>query len=452
MSGADCGVGWGGAVIRVIRGDCRATLPTLESGSVQCCVTSPPYLGLRDYGVDGQIGLEASPQEYVVEIVSVFRQVWRVLRDDGTVWLNLGDSYARDSGKGQHKPGDSGKQNYIIERGGGRASGQMRLLPSDKHYGVHMGHCNQGEYLGVCCYGDDATCPAIVDGVPFGYKPKDLLMIPARVAIALQEDGWWLRSDIIYHKPNPMPESVTDRPTSSHEHVFLLTKAERYFYDGDAVREVSSDSRDYPTWEERKALGEPIRRGDPALSGYINRGNGMGGGGTRNLRNVWTISSQPFPESHFATFPPELAERCIKAGTSERGACSACGAPWVRIVTKGAPDETHRAACGADSSGGYNGQSTKGHAAAGVQDASAVKARILAGMRERISEWRPSCQCAVPTRPCVVLDCFAGAGTSLMVADRLGRDAIGIELNSDYCTMIERRLVRDAGLFAEFAT
>jgi DNA modification methylase len=330
--------------IRIVRGDCRDVLKQLEAGSVQCCVTSPPYFGLRDYGtgtwsggdpacdhrqgrpgagradgvvddraqrnrdgvgamggdcrkcgavrIDQQIGLEASPDAYVAEMVAVFREVWRVLRDDGTVWLNLGDSYANDT------------------KWGGSSGG--------KHVAALHGDTGVGR-------GKQAT----------GLKSKDLMMIPARVALALQADGWYLRSDVIWHKPNPMPEPVTDRPTSSHEHIFLLTKQPAYFYDADAVKEPA----------------------DP-----------FNGSLTRNLRNVWTIAIAPYPEAHFATFPPDLAERCIKAGSKTGD---------------------------------------------------------------------------------TILDPFFGAGTTGLVADRLGRHAIGIDLNGQYVAMSENRIRRDSPLFAE---
>lgn len=343
-----------------------------------------------------------------------------------------------------------------------------------------------------------------------GLKPKDLIMIPARVALALQDDGWWLRSDVIWHKPNPMPESTEDRPTSSHEHVFLLAKSgsakfwthrERagtrvqpapdyrwvhretgeeiavdpgddkrwrrvnlwrgsdYFFDAEAVREQGesgpSDLRKMAEALPRiggkhKTLDDALSKASAATN--IGQKRSVGTPGTRNIRNVWTITTTPFPEAHFATFPPELAERCIKAGTSERGCCPSCAAPWVRIITKGEPDTEHQRACGADVSGGYNGQSIKNHAAAGVQDASAVKARILAGLRERSYAWQPSCSCdAGDPVPCTVLDPFAGAFTAPLVADRLQRHAIGIELNRAYCEMARRRIERDAGLFADLA-
>ena len=312
--------------IRIIQGDCREVLASLPNQSAQCCVTSPPYYGLRDYGVEGQIGLEQTPAEYVAELVAVFREVRRALRDDGTVWLNLGDSYHNYR---SHMNG--GAPTNTVHRGGSRDGTEG------------FGRTNRNAHLP-------------------GLKDKDLIGIPWRVAFALQEDGWWLRSDIIWAKPNPMPESVTDRPTRAHEYLFLLTKAGRYFFDAEAVRESSvepdrmrADRFGGASWEGRQQHSE---------------GALFTGGTTRNIRSVWTIATQPFTEAHFATFPPELAERCIRAG------------------------------------------SRKGD---------------------------------------TVLDPFAGAGTSLLVADRLGRDAIGIELNADYAAMAERRIRADAGLFAQVA-
>jgi DNA modification methylase len=423
--------------VRILTGDARDVLKTLADGSVQCVVTSPPYYGLRNYQVAGQIGLEATPDEYVAQMVSLFREVRRVLRDDGCVFLNLGDSYA-SGGNGAGPPGSK----QITNPGAN--------LPPKK--------------------------------APFGYKPKDLLMIPAQVALALRADGWFLRSDIIWAKPNPMPESCTDRPTSAHEHVFLLTKRARYFYDSDAIREEASVAdwdNGTRTYGGVNKHGANVNHGDRTtgrvaglskvkIPGGCDQGDGAHGtihrdGRTsaeyqeavikpgRNARNVWTIATAPFPEAHFATFPPELAERCILAGTSAGGACVACGAPLARIIEEGAPDEAHRRACGADATGGYNGTSTKGHAAAGVQDASAVKARILAGMVEkRTSGWRRTCKCPDgPTRRCVVLDPFGGAGTVALVADRLQCDAMLIELNPEYVAMASKRCAADAGMFAE---
>lgn len=261
------------SLIRILHGDCRDVLPTLPAGSVQCCVTSPPYYGLRDYGVAGQIGLEPTPNEYVAQMVAVFREVRRVLADDGTCWLNLGDSYAGPNNgySGDDRPSNANSK--ARSNNGTRQCGQVRKMGP-------------------------------------GLKTKDLIGIPWRVAFALQDDGWYLRSDIIWHKPNPMPESVTDRPTSAHEHVFLLTKRERYFYDAGAIREADSGQ------DHRRGVVEAIDTSGGYLSSHtgIRTAEGRNGQG-RNCRNVWTISPKPFSGAHFATMPPELAERCIRAGS-----------------------------------------------------------------------------------------------------------------------------------------
>jgi site-specific DNA-methyltransferase (cytosine-N4-specific) len=400
--------------VRIIQGDCRAELAKMAAGSVHCVVTSPPYFGLRDYKVAGQIGLEPTLGEYITEMVAVLRAVRRVLRRDGTCWINMGDSYAGSSGA---QPG--------------------RKTPS-------------GTAL----------------------KQKDLMLVPARLAIALQADGWWLRKDIIWAKPNPMPESATDRPTSSHEHVLLLTKAQRYFYDADAVREGRSGDEDANTFRGDSYIdGLPSKRavtGNHKVKVPGGWDQGDGGHGTvhrdgrtaatyqaaeikagRNLRDVWTIAPHPFPEAHFATFPPRLAELCILAGTSARGCCPACGKPWVRVVAKGDADLERQRACGGDADGAYHGRSTKDHATAGVQDASAVKARILAGMVKReTAGWRQACACPDhEPAPCVVLDPFGGAGTTGLVAERLQRDAVLIELNPEYVAMATARIRRDGPLF-----
>jgi DNA modification methylase len=253
---------------QIINADARH-IP-LADCSAQCCVTSPPYFGLRDYGVAGQIGLEQSPAEYVAQMVRVFEEVRRVLRDDGVCWLNIGDSYAND------------------DKWGGTTGG--------KHaHGLH------GEPVG--------RAKRIT-----GLKSKDLIGIPWRVAFALQDAGWYLRSDIIWSKPNPMPESVTDRPTKAHEYVFLLTKLARYFYDAKAVAELALNGG------EVVQLGEKsFSRGQAAGAGIAASGNGTKDAytvkNTRNLRSVWQIATQPYSGAHFATMPPELARRCIKAGS-----------------------------------------------------------------------------------------------------------------------------------------
>jgi len=257
----------------ILVGDCIERMRSMSDASVQCVVTSPPYWGLRDYGVDGQIGLESTPQEFLAKMVAVFAEVRRVLREDGVCWVNMGDGYA--GGRGDTKTG-------LNQR-----TGQSE----------HIG--KQGDVGGI------VRAPAVPDGL----KPKDLIGMPWRLAFALQSDGWWLRSDCIWHKPNPMPESVTDRPTKAHEYVFLLTKAARYYYDADAVREEGNPAnyrkngsqRENPPGKTPQGKLDD-RRGDIDCS-------------VRNLRTVWTIPTQAFSGTHFATFPEELAARCIKAGS-----------------------------------------------------------------------------------------------------------------------------------------
>ena len=254
--------------------DCLEGLKQLPDNSINCCVTSPPYWGLRDYGVEGQIGLEKTPEEYVSKMVEVFREVKRVLRKDGTLWLNLGDSYA---GSGRGPTGRNGIGNQ------------------EKRQGFHS--------------------PKVV--IPTGLKPKDLVGIPWMVAFALRADGWYLRQDIIWHKPNPMPESVKDRCTKAHEYIFLLSKSSKYYYDAEAIKEPL-------------ARPEELLRKTPAVFGGRNKHDGYGTRkysgneyvGTytgRNKRSVWTVSTKPFPEAHFATFPPDLIKPCILAGCPAGG-------------------------------------------------------------------------------------------------------------------------------------
>jgi len=299
----------------IYQGDCLNILKTLPDVSVNCCVTSPPYYGLRDYGCEGQIGLEETPEAFVEKLVAVFREVKRVLRDDGTLWLNLGDSYA-GSGKG-------------------------------------IGGLDHGKAV----FTDGEITKT--DWSKTGLKPKDLIGIPWRVAFALQADGWYLRQDIIWHKPNPMPESVKDRCTKSHEYIFLLSKSAKYFYDNNAIREDFADER----------MGNPgTSSGKYSLCSGRNDKGALGGGdgwdkgeklGGRNHRSVWTIPTHAYKEAHFATFPEKLVEPCIKAGCPVGG---------------------------------------------------------------------------------VVLDPFFGAGTVGLVATKLGREYIGIELNPAYVEISEKRI------------
>lgn len=255
--------------ITVYLGDCVDSMKTMPDQSVQTCITSPPYFGLRDYGVDGQIGLEQSPEAYVAKLVEVFREVKRVLMDDGTLWLNLGDSYA-GSGKGQYLDGENDPK-------------------KKKTKGMKLNNGN----------------------VPLGLKPKDLMGIPWRVAFALQADGWYLRQDIIWHKPNPMPESVTDRCTKSHEYIFLLSKSNKYYFDNEAIKEHANPDSTVRDRDNTRLNNTPGRTKMAGLK--VNDYE------TRNKRSVWTVTTNPTSIAHFATFPPDLIEPCVLAGCPVSG-------------------------------------------------------------------------------------------------------------------------------------
>jgi len=304
---------------RIHVGDALKTLDALPAGHAQTCVTSPPYWGLRDYGEEEQLGLEATPEEYVENLVEVFREVRRVLAEDGTLWLNLGDTYS------------SG--------GAGPPSGSSTLSGNGHDGGGPKLH--QTESI-------ERRAPSLPE--------KNLVGIPWRVALALQNNGWHLRSDIIWHKPNPMPESVTDRPTSSHEHIFLLSKSKRYYYDADAVSEPADKGHAGSRFDTGKTNGH--------MKGRSQNGE-RDEDGTRNKRDVWTVSTKPYSEAHFAVYPPDLVEPCVKAGSAEGD---------------------------------------------------------------------------------TVLDPFAGAGTTGLVALAKGRDFMGIDLSRDYCEMAAERIRKDAPL------
>jgi DNA modification methylase len=342
--------------VRIINADVMDGLRQLPDESVHCVVTSPPYWGLRDYGVDGQIGLESTFGTYVTTMADVFDEVRRVLRSDGTLWLNLGDSYAGSWGaqsRGDFYPGTlegASSEDVCL------SARQIKAHPKDTQTGP-------------------------LKRTP-GLKSKDLIGIPWRVAFALQGRGWWLRSDIVWAKPNPMPESVTDRPTKAHEYVFLLTKSERYFYDAEAIREARTSDEDANGFRGGSYVGgEPGARAvignkrikmddsiDRRKVGFNQRWDDAEATGAvaagRNKRTVWTVATQAFTEAHFATFPPDLIEPMIKAGCPKGG---------------------------------------------------------------------------------TVLDPFGGAGTTGLVADRLQRNAILIELNPEYAAMAEKRINGDRG-------
>lgn len=284
---------------KIIQGDCIESLKTLPDKSVHCCVTSPPYLGLRDYGHDGQIGLEDSPEAYVAKMVEVFREVRRVLRDDGTLWLNLGDSYA-----GSGPSGASYQSKTTQERAGKVQDGAFRISKTLESRGLS--------------YADKKPIP------PKGLKHKDLIGIPWRVAFALQADGWYLRQDIIWHKPNPMPESVKDRCTKAHEYIFLLSKSQKYFFDSEAMREPAI----YGEQHAKKATSWGTNRKHPNkanVAEYAFKGDNStcykdeSGAYMKNKRSVWTVTTKPYKGAHFATFPPDLIRPCVLAGCPENG-------------------------------------------------------------------------------------------------------------------------------------
>lgn len=405
--------------LAVYIGDCREVMAALPAGSVHCVVTSPPYWGLRDYGETGQLGLEPTPEEYVANMVEVFRGVRRVLRDDGTVWLNLGDSYAAARGGTTQGP-DSSNPN-----------GPIPAFPPHQN----------AEAIGL--------------------KHKDLVGIPWRVAFALQADGWFLRSDIIWAKPNPMPESVTDRPTKSHEYVFLLSKSARYYFDADAVREPSNgqsphdlSGQGYEAPEQTPQAGNRQRvpaGWDTAAGGHVTtRNNGRQPGPVeyrdvpagRNIRTVWNIATQPYPGAHFATFPEKLVEPCVKAGTSERGVCPECGAPWGRVVERGAVqpepdrDPPKRLEPGQAGNVGAGNMGFRASRLSGQE-----MARWKAEHPDTTTGWRPSCAHTAEPVSATVLDPFAGSGTVGRVANRLGRRAVLIDLSADY---IDQAMLRNA--------
>jgi DNA modification methylase len=345
-------------------------------------------------------------------MVAVFREVRRVLRPDGTCWVNMGDSYASGVGMARDQP---------YQRHAPQKSGLWKGTRSEKR--------------------DIGNNGVVKDGA--GLKPKDLLLMPARLALALQADGWWVRSDIIWHKPNPMPESVTDRPTSAHEHVFLITKSNRYYYDADAVREEQSEG----TIERFGNGGAPrkpgIKQGGSdrkTLSFDESTPEAILPNG-RSCRNVWTIATAPYSQAHFATYPPALAERCIKAGTSERGCCSQCGKPWQRI--------TERSVAFTSGSGKAGNVPDGKHAGAAQALSGEYDIRMGPSVASTTTGWRAGCDHGAPVVPCTVLDPFAGAGTTLLVADRLQRDAIGVELNVAYTEMAMERVRADAPLLHE---
>ena len=539
---------------------CLDVLREMPENSIHCCVTSPPYYGLRDYGVDGQIGLEESPEAYVEKMVAVFREVYRVLRDDGTVWLNLGDSYWGGKGSngsskarrtadergysqsggtvqmdtrptdGSHdvfKPKDligipwlvakalqepyyTGKISniadrvwlaamidgegcmFIHKRKVGQSNGQGYFRKSNT-YSVGLEVANTHESIVQRCMeitGQGSICRVeresknrhrniplyrwnmrsnqcreiIKEVYPYlvGKKHEARLILGCPSSgdqaekshaglmrlhnggdagidfpepASMYEPGWYLRQDIIWKKPNPMPESVTDRCTKSHEYIFLLTKSARYFYDAEAVKEPVAESAigrglvDFGGKKGREYNPKPgdpnFRNGKEQWGRTFDYAKSCANG--RNRRSVWTVATQPYSGAHFATFPPKLIEPCILAGCPDK-CCSVCGKGWERVVER--TDEIETSGKGSSFDKGKTGERDGGD-------------RTQAGPRFKLrtNGFQPSCSCGESTSiPGTVLDPFFGAGTSGLVAYKHDRKFIGIELNPDYAKIAAKRI------------
>lgn len=361
-------------------GDCRDLLAKLPDESVHCVVTSPPYFALRDYGVDGQLGLETTSEEYIATMVEVFRDVRRVLRKDGCLWMNLGDTYVRDG------------------VGGGRGSG---TLSSNAH-------------------NESAKASSKVNTMKSGLRCKNMLGIPWRTALALQADGWYLRLDIIWEKTNPIPESVPDRPSRSHEYVFLLSRSERYYYDKEAVsRPVSGTAHPRGRGMHPKAddPGKGVRANESYSTAVVDLVK------TRNLRSVWQIPTQPYKSGHFAAFPEKLAEPCILSGSAPK-CCGVCGAPWVREI------EVHYTNPGNRTTNGPRSLARR-HETPGFHTRRERQIRTLG--------WNSSCDHDDDSGRSIILDPFLGTGTVGQVAERHGRLWLGFELNPAYETLWRER-------------
>lgn len=426
--------------IEVFFGNCEDVLKPLPDKSVHCVITSPPYFGLRDYGTaewvggnplcthnplkhdggdrsdrtlplgrggvyktvchlcgaireDMQLGLESTPKEYVDRLVGVFREIKRVLRDDGTVWLNLGDSYS-GSGKGQTGDGCADPKNTKV--------------------------------IGM----------KLNNKVNTGLKPKDLIGIPWMIAFALRADGWYLRQDIIWKKDNPMPESVTDRCTKSHEYIFLLSKSQKYYFDNEAIKEVANyDGRADTILKGSIKYVEAVVPGQPKQTTSIKETERWqrdeSGTCMRNKRDVWTVNTLPYIGAHFATFPPDLITPCVLAGTSQYGVCSVCGSPYKRVLEKKRmlrneldPDDPR-----------YRPNTYKGE----YED---INGKGDAGYSfTKTLRWEATCSCVADVVPATVLDPFVGSGTTLYVSRFLGRSGIGIDLNPANLPLIEQRVL-----------
>ena len=466
-------------MIKIIQGDCLQTVKSLEDKSINTCVTSPPYWGLRDYDEDAQLGLEESPEEFVQNLVTLFSEIKRVLRDDGTVWLNLGDSYAGNN----LRASNNGRAGYGTEREG------------------------------------------VFNKTGQGLKNKDLVGIPFRVAFALQQDGWYLRQDIIWHKPNPMPESVTDRCTKAHEYIFLLTKSSHYYYDNESVKEKAVGER----WGGNNLINtEKSKDVNNQFSGLTRERKMLYE--NKNKRSVWTVTTKPFKGAHFATFPMELIKPCVLAGCPEK-VCKECGEPYINKPIYEYNDNISKTSV---THGKYSNEETESanrqglHANRGnklieVRENLPKQSILVAFLKERttakklaectdislskiehwfrndktgfayptVEDWNKvrdyiddyseeffvidkslletelkndavnskkvighnlekQCDCETnETKSGVVLDPFGGSATTGIVAEGKNRDSIMLELNSDYINIAKQRIQNEFGMFTD---
>jgi DNA modification methylase len=368
----------------ILQADARA-IP-LKDSCVQCVVTSPPYWGLRKYSGDQgaePYGLEPTIEEYIAHTVEILREIRRVLRPDGVVFWNIGDSYASGA--------------YSVRTRETPEVGKTRRLPRNWYADANKIQRNGNALLS-------------------GLKPKDLCLIPARVAIAAQADGWWIRSLIIWAKPNPMPESCQDRPTNACEHIIMLTKSERYYWDADAVREPATGN----THSRGNGDGGPKARDREAEENHVGWADSVRNVlSDRNIRNVWTFPTQPYKGAHFATFPEELPRRCILAATSERGCCATCGAPHVRMVS---------ATGGTIGKSWHNHESDLDRGQRSGNDGHSMAADLYGTYKRETIGWKPGCGCSSRITPCIVLDPFGGSGTTARVAVELNRRAVSMDL------------------------
>lgn len=374
--------------IDILIGDSIEEMDNIPDNYIHCCMTSPPYYQQRDYGVEGQIGLEDSVEEYIDKMVVVFHEVRRILRPDGTLWLNLGDTYASYNSHDNKKFG-----NEVFNKN--RPSREHCKIPKKK--------------------------------IPAGFKTGDLMGIPWRVALALQANGWYLRSDVIWNKPNCMPESVKNRPTKSHEYVFLLSKSPQYYYDYVAIQEPVKESslKRYRYSMEGSTPGNAYPNENRDKPHNFNLGEDSK---YKNKRSVWTIPSVAYKGPHFATFPLKLVDVCLKAGTSENGCCPTCGAPHARIVNQTFVPQQDVKDPGKLAKGSNKGL-----------DASCSWGDHPRGSTiTKTIGWKSTCSCPAgdPT-PCIVLDPFAGSGTVGKWCRHNNRDCILIELNGNYKPQID---------------